>query len=355
MKRLDVVKPRQHAGAAMRNVGAEGRQIRPHVAHQIDIHREKLAVFRQRHPRDGDVITALRVAHEVIGAVGGPLDVLAQLLRGDRSERVFTVRKQFRTKAAADIRADHPHLLDRNLQDVLAQDVTQAVAALAADRQRQMIPLGVVLADHRARFHVIGDHARVDDRHFSNGMRLCKRGLGRFLVADRHIEQHIAGVIRPDLRRALFHRVGDADHGGQRRPVYLDRFDGVAGLVDGLCDDKGHGVADMAHFSGGQDRIGRTRERIDFQIEQARKISEILDVVRRKNCRDARQPARARGVDGKFRAGMRRAQHQRMKRRRRMIIGVAALAANEGVVFLAKHALTDAEFDGGHHISDFQT
>ena len=37
---------------------------------------------------------------------------------------------------AADIGADHPHLLDRNLQDVLAENVAQPVAALAAERQQ---------------------------------------------------------------------------------------------------------------------------------------------------------------------------------------------------------------------------
>jgi hypothetical protein len=34
-----------------------------------------------------------------------------------------------------------------------------------------------------------------------------------------------------------------------------------------------------------------------------------------------------------------------------MIVGVAALAANQRIVFLAKDALTDAELDGSHRIS----
>jgi hypothetical protein len=38
---------------------------------------------------------------------------------------------------------------------------------------------------------------------------------------------------------------------------------------------------------------------------------------------------------------------------RRVVVGVAALAANQRIVFLAKHALTDAKFDGSHRISDF--
>ena len=139
MERLDIVKPGQHAGAAMRDVGTEGRQIRAHVAHQIDVHGEKLAVFGERHARGGDVVAALGVAHEMIGAVGGPLDRLAQFSRSDRGQRVFAVGKQFGAKTAADIRADHPHLFDRNFQDVLAQDIAQAMTALAADRQRQMV------------------------------------------------------------------------------------------------------------------------------------------------------------------------------------------------------------------------
>jgi hypothetical protein len=46
---------------------------------------------------------------------------------------------------------------------------------------------------------------------------------------------------------------------------------------------------------------------------------------------------------------MRRAQHQRVHRSlRRVVIGIAALAANQRIVFLAQDALTDAEFDGSH-------
>ena len=51
-----------------------------------------------------------------------------------------------------------------------------------------------------------------------------------------------------------------------------------------------------------------------------------------------------------FRMRMRRAQHQRVQRRLwRMVVGIAALAANQRVVFLAENALTDAEFDGSCH------
>ncbi len=43
--------------------------------------------------------------------------------------------------------------------NMLAEDLAQAVAALAADRERQMIALGVVFGDYRTRLHEIGDDA----------------------------------------------------------------------------------------------------------------------------------------------------------------------------------------------------
>ena len=126
-------------------------------------------------------------------------------------------------------------------------------------------------------------------------------------------------------------------------------------MVDRVGDDEGDGVADMAHLAFGQDRIGRTGEGIDLEIEQARQVAEIADVVRRQHQRDAGQARARRGIDGELGMRMRRAQHQRVQRRlRRDVVGIAALAADERVVLLAKHALTDAEFDGSSHlVSDF--
>ena len=350
MEGLDIIEPGQHAGAAMRNVGPEGREIGAHVAHQVDVHAQELAVLGQRHLRGRDVVAALRVAHEVIGAVGGPFDGLAQLARGDRDQRVFAIGKQLCAEAAADVGADHPHLFHRHLQHHAAQDFAQAMAALAADRQRQVIALGVVFGDRGARFHEVGDDARIDDRYFGDRMRLGKGGLGCLLVADRHVEQHIAGLVGPDLRRALLDGVDEADHRGQRRPFDVDRLDRVAGLVDGIGDHEGHGVADMAHLVLGEDRVWRAGEGIGFQVEQARQIAEIADLGRGQNQRHARHPAGLGDVDGEFRMRMRRAQHQRVHRRLwRMVVGIAALAANQRVVFLAENALTDAEFDGSCH------
>ncbi|MGY3074627.1 hypothetical protein ACVWZZ_000998 [Bradyrhizobium sp. LM6.10] len=334
----------------MRDVGAEGRQIRAHVAHQVAIHREELAVLSQRHLRGGDVVAALRITHEMLGAVGRPFHRFLQLSRGDCQEGVFPVWKQLCAKTAADVGADHPHLVGRDVQHVLAEDVAQAMAALAADRQRQMVALGVVFAHGSACLHEARDHTRIDNRDFGDRMRLGKHCFGRGLVADRDVEQHIAGLVRPDLRRALLDGVDDAGHRRQRAPFDLDRLDRVAGLVDGLSHDEGDGIADMAHLVLGEDRVRRAGEGIGFEIEQAGQIAEILDVIGGQDQRNARKSAGAARIDGVFGMRMRRAQHQAAQRGlRRVIVGVAALAADECIILLAQHALTNAELDGSRH------
>ena len=54
--------------------------------------------------------------------------------------------------------------------------------------------------------------------------------------------------------------------------------------------------------------------------------------------------------------GMGRTQHQRMQRRcGDIVIRVAALAADQGIVFLAKDALADTEFDWSHESSRLES
>ena len=179
------------------------------------------------------------------------------------------------------------------------------MAALAADRQRQMIALGIVFADRRARFHEIGDDARIDDGYLGDRMRICECRLGRLLVADRYVEQHIAGMVGPDLRRAFLHRIDDADHRRQRRPVDLDRLERVTRVIDRIRDHEGDGIADMAHLAVGEDRIRRPRKRIDFQVEQAGQTAEILDVLAGQDRADPGQATGAGGIDGEFRVRVR--------------------------------------------------
>ncbi len=240
----------------------------------------------------GDVVTALRVAEEVIGAVRRPLHILAELLGGKGHQRIFAIGKQPRAETTADIGTDHAHLVLGHLQHVIAEDVAQTMAALAADGQRHVIALGVVFTDRRAGLHIVDDDARIDDLHFGDHGCLGEHRIDRLLVADRHIEQHIAGMLGPHLRRALGDGIDQTVHGRQRLPVDLDRLNRIARLRDSLRNHEGHGVADMADFPGGEDRIIRPGERMILEIEQAGQTAEILGVLRRQNRSDTRKCAR---------------------------------------------------------------
>ena len=190
-------------------------------------------------------------------------------------------------ETAADIRADHPHLLDGNVEDILAKNIAKPMTTLAADRQRQMIALGVVFADHRAGFHVVGDDARIDDGDFRHRMRLGEGGFGCVLVADRCVEQNVAGMIRPDLRRIFFHRIDQTNGGWKRGPLDLDRLNGVARLLHSLRDHEGDGIADVTHDVAREDRIRRAGKGLVRQIKQTGKTAKVLNIVCGENRADA--------------------------------------------------------------------
>src|SRR5262245_11393688 len=107
----------------------------------------------------------------------------------------------------------------------------------------------------------------------------------------------------------------------------------------------------MAHLVLRQDWIWRADKRIDLQVKETWQVAKILDVVGCQDQRDAGQRAGLAGVDGEFRMRMRRAEHQRVQRRLRSdVVGIAALAADERIVFLAADALANAELDGSSHL-----
>ena len=130
--------------------------------------------------------------------------------------------------------------------------------------------------------------------------------VARLLPGERGVERRR----QAEAARVRSHDAADARR--QRRPLDLDCLDRIPRDIDGFGDDKGDGVADMAHLVPGKDRIGRTGERIVFKIEQARQVAKIADILCREDQRDAGKAAGAGRINGEFRVRMRRAQHQRM-------------------------------------------
>ena len=84
---VDMVRPpSRDARRVLREIGA-------HVGEEVDPHGEELAVLVHRHLGDRDVVAAVGVDEEMLGAVADPLDRPAELLGRDRRQRIFLVEK----------------------------------------------------------------------------------------------------------------------------------------------------------------------------------------------------------------------------------------------------------------------
>ncbi len=88
----------------------------------LDVEAEELGLVVQRQLRGRDVVAAMRVAEEVLGAIGDPLAPgCFSFFAATASQRIFAVDEQLGAEAAADIRRDDAHLVRRQLRDILAQ------------------------------------------------------------------------------------------------------------------------------------------------------------------------------------------------------------------------------------------
>ena len=140
MRNRNVVGPGRHADAEPRNVGRIARQIGAHVGDDVELEREETALVVDGQPRGRNIVAAMAVAEEMLGALADPFDRLAQPFGRDGGQRIFAIGKQLGAEAAADIRRDDAHLFGRQLHHVAADDVADDVAALAAERERVASP-----------------------------------------------------------------------------------------------------------------------------------------------------------------------------------------------------------------------
>ena len=229
--------------------------------------------------------------------------------------------------------------------------VLQAERALVAGVEGVAVARGVVLADRRARLHGADDDA-VADQPQARDVGCLGEGLGHLLaVAVVVVDADVAGrVVEHDRRAGLggFARVG---HGRQGVDVEHDRFGRVLGLGQGLGHDEGHRIADEAHLVGGQRMARRRLHRRavavghrDQRLE--RPVARRVQVGAGPHAQHARHLLRVLDIDALEHA-MRHlaAHHHRIGLVRQVhVVGVAALALEQGRVFLARHRLADAEF-----------
>ena len=219
---------------------------------------------------------------EMLGAIGDPFHRTLELLRRDRRQRIFAIRKQLGAEAAAGVRIDDPHFLRRDVEDHLAQNVADAVRPLAAERQREAVLGLVVFGDDRAGVEIIGDEALIDDGERHSLGRRREGRVGLVLVADRlsRTPDCRACPATPAARRACSAATASIT-AGMRLPVDRDRFGGVARLLDRVGNDEGDGIADVVHFLAGQNFVGRRREVDAGNRKHHRQLAEVGGVLRR--------------------------------------------------------------------------
>ncbi len=135
-------------------------------------------------------------------------------------------------------------------------------------------------------------------------------------------------------------------HDRQRLDVHFDRFGGVLGLQQGLGDHAGDRIADEAHLVGRQRRPRRLLQvGAVLALERQRRLQgAVLREVRAGVDRDHALHLLGGGgvdrLDPPVRHG--RAQDEGMRLIRQVdVVGVAAFAAQQRGVFLARHRLAD--------------
>ena len=343
MRGRNVVDAGRHADAEPGNVGRVAGQIGAHIGDDVELQPEDLAPVVERELGGRDIVAAVAVGEEMLGALAHPLHRLAQPLGGDRGQRIFAVGKQLGAEAAADVGRDDAHHLGRNFQHRLGDDVADDVAALAAEGER--VAVAVVLGDDAAGVHVIGHQALVDDGDGGGAGGLGEGLPGRMRVAVRGLEGEIARPVGPHQAGARLERGERAHDMRQRLPIDVHRLGGVLRLFQRVGHHEGDRIADVAHLVARQDRIERHRDIDALQHAGRRQRPEPGGIVGGQHQAHPGQRAHAVEIDD-AEAGvrMRRAQHHRVQGGRRGEIGdVMALPAQQRVVLLARERLTETE------------
>ena len=91
VERVDMVGPGRHRRAEPGDIRPEHREIRAEIAENVDAQSEKPALGIERHLGRGHVVAALRVADEMLGAIGQPADGPPQPLGRLENQRILPI------------------------------------------------------------------------------------------------------------------------------------------------------------------------------------------------------------------------------------------------------------------------
>ena len=235
-RRHPVAVAERHVGDGMRaGIGGELERPAPGCGRAVEAE-----------PRLGHDVARVVVGEERLGAVAGPFHRPAEAARRPHHRDLLGIEIGARAESAADVGADHVHVLLRHLE-ADRERMPDAVHALAARDQRVLVLGRVVVADRRARLHEAAGGALVADGLLDHQMGAGERGLDRGAVAECVVEREVVGRLRPDRRRTRRERLEHVGDRGQRLVLDLDRFGAVARRREALGHHHGDRLADIAH------------------------------------------------------------------------------------------------------------
>ena len=143
----------------------------------------------------GDVVAAMGVGEEALGALGRPLDrPSADPLRGPQADDFFGIDEDLGAESAADIGRDDAQLVFRREADEGRDHQPRHMRVLARRVEREVIVARVVGADRGARLHGVGDQAVVDEVELGDMRGVREGGIGRALVAKRPLKTVLSGA-----------------------------------------------------------------------------------------------------------------------------------------------------------------
>ena len=266
-----LVDRRVHEHAQQRDARGDDLQVGTHVGDEIDLEGDDLAVLGGSDLDVLDLIASVMGGHHVLASGLGPLDRATQVAGDLHGEDFLAVALQLAAESAADVRSDDAQRVLRHSRDEREKHA-QDVRDLRGRPDGHLIAHAHGRCDDRARLHVSGDDALIDESalHDDHIITRCLDSgiegavalrLERELVADVGAEAAVSSVMHG--RRALLDCRLHVDDRGERLVVDLDGVQGVGGgvLVGGQHD---------------RDTVAHVADLVDGQCGEARH----LDVVR---------------------------------------------------------------------------
>ena len=310
--------------------------------------REDLAVLGRRHLGVGDVVAAVRVAKESLGAVAVPFHRPADLLCRPEADRLLGVDEDLRAEAAADVRRDDAQLVLGRDADEGREHEPRHMRVLARGVEGVALVARIVLADRGAGLDRVRNQPVVGDVELGHVLGSGKGLVDGGLVAEMPAEDGVVGRDLVDLRRARL-RLGGVDDRRQRLVIDGDGLGRVLRLRQRLGDDDGDVIADVAHLAKRQRRVRAGLHRravLGMDHPAADQPADLVgrQILARQHREHAGLRLRGGGIDradGGVR--VRRAQEGGIGLPRAgEVVDVMPAAGDEALVFLAAHRGADS-------------